>query len=93
MFKKKILQTYFLKLEFEFFKIKKVTIIDYYREKCNKIINNQLILELLKKLDGKKIKSSNYPYEINYKDKNYHLTFRFKKKQTDHLWIRSLSKN
>jgi len=86
---------YELKIIFNKSKIIVVTITDHYRKEHPEI-TNELILELLKKLDSWKLEPTKYSnqkkvyrWEITYQKKRYRLIFWFKNGTTDHLWIRN----
>ena len=80
--------------------ITKITITDYYQTKPGrKMITHELIVELVKTLDGRQVepepkKDPNdrevfVRNRITYKDRKYRLIFWFKDGTTDHLWIRN----
>jgi hypothetical protein len=77
--------------------ITKLTITDHYLKKHSKVINNQLIRELVNKLedlDPEPKEDQNmrdvYVWErIPHQGKKYRLIFWFKDGTTNHLWIRN----
>jgi hypothetical protein len=85
-----------LKITFNGRKIVEVTVTDYYQTKPGrKMITNELIVELLKKLDRKRLRPTQYPHrkvfkwETSYRNQFYRLIFWFKKGTTNHLWVRN----
>jgi len=75
-------------------RITKFTITDYFKKHEKHGISRKLIVELVKMLDGKKIKPlDDYPgtrkvflwERIPYDDKKYRLVFWFKDGTTNHL--------
>ncbi|RHZ36508.1 hypothetical protein [endosymbiont GvMRE of Glomus versiforme] len=91
--------TYEVLFEFIFNKrtITYITITSYYQTKLGrKMITNELILELLVKLNGKILEAMEYdgnrePYEweVFRQGKPYVLFFWFKDDTINHLWIRN----
>ena len=89
--------TYELKIIFNKRKIAFITITDHYQQKLSREkITNELILELLTKLDGWRLEPIKYQgerkvykWEIPCQEKKYRLIFWFKDKETSHLWIRN----
>ena len=90
--------TYELKLTLNKRKIIAVTITDYYQTKSGRaMITNELIIKLLKKLNGKRLRISKivdnrkiYKWETTSKNQSYRLFFWLKDHTTDHLWIRNI---
>jgi len=89
--------TYELKIVFNEKSIIAITITDYYQKKPGReMITNELILELLERMDGENLRPLKYfgflkPYkwEITHQGKSYRLYFWFKHGTTNHLWIRN----
>jgi len=78
--------------------ITQITITDHYQEKHKDIITNELILNILwTRLNHQEMKPFKkigirdiYIWDwASYQGKNYHLTFWFKDRTTNHLWIRN----
>ena len=76
--------------------IEQVTITGHYQFKHGEIINNELILKLLEKLNGWKLEPIKYhnnrqifKWEITLQEKRYRLIFWFKDNETSRLWIRN----
>lgn len=77
----------------------KFTITNYYLKKHSKVIDNQLICELINKLDGEDLDPEPkdeesmrdvYVWErVLYKGRKYRLVFWFKDGRDDWLWIRN----
>jgi len=79
------------------------TITDHYQENHAKVVNNELISQIVNKLDGidldPETKENNEFHDVfvweytfcqgKYKDKKYRLIFWFKDNTTNHLWIRN----
>lgn len=81
-------------------KIVKITITDHYQQKPGrKMITHELIVELVKTLDGRQVEpepkeklSDREVFVRNrmvYQGKKYRLVFWFKDHTTNHLWIRN----
>lgn len=88
--------TYELNIIFNEKSIMAATITDYQKNPGREMINNELILKLLEKINGENLKPLKYsgflkPYkwEITYQGKPYRLYFWFKDGTTNHLWIRN----
>ena len=79
--------------------IHKITITDHWKEKHSDIINNEKILELVRKLNGEIMrpepkKKPNWPEVfvprgIEHQGRKYRLIFWFKDHTTNHVWIRN----
>jgi hypothetical protein len=87
--------TYKFEIIFNKNRIIAVTITDHYQQKHPEI-TNELILELLNKLNSWKLEPLKYSgqkkvykWEITYQEKRYRLFFWFKIDTTNHLWIRN----
>jgi len=76
--------------------ITKITITDHtWRKKGREKITKELILNVLKKLNGRKVKQTNYPKRkvfkrkgIDYQDKKYKIVFWFENNDPNWIWIR-----
>ena len=86
---------YKLNLTFNGQKIIKLTITDHYQEK-HPDIANELIISLIKMLDGIRLNESDYQgdrkafrWGIKFEGKNYRLIFWYDDNSTNHLWIRN----
>ena len=87
--------TYQLKITFNGKKIIEVTITDHYQLEHKAVIDNELIIKLLKKLNNKRLRVNKhsthnyYKWETIYRNQTYRLIFWFKNNTTNHLWIRN----
>ncbi|MCE8163676.1 MAG: hypothetical protein I3273_06810 [Candidatus Moeniiplasma glomeromycotorum] len=89
--------TYELALVFNKNKIIATTITDHYQKKLGREwITNELILEILEKLNGGRLEPTKYQgkrkvfkWEITYDNQRYRFWFWFKDGTTNHLWIRN----
>jgi len=76
--------------------ITKITITDHtWRKKGREKIAKGLILNVLKKLNGRKVKPTNYPKRkvfkrerIDYRGKKYKIVFWFENNNPDWIWVR-----
>jgi hypothetical protein len=92
--------TYSLLINFVFNeqKINKITITDHYKLEHNDIMNNEKILEIVRKLNGEIMKpepkkNPNWPNVfvpkgIEHGDKKYLLVLWFERNSLDWIWIR-----
>ena len=86
--------TYPLRIRFNKKKIIEATITDHY-QKEHPEITNELIMELLVKMDGEILKPIEYPdknvykWEKDYKGKRYRLIFWYNNNNSQGLWIRN----
>ena len=87
--------TYELEIIFNKLPISKITITDHYLAKHPEI-TNELIWNLMKKLDHLRREEDNYPgqrkvykWETIYQNQSYRLIFWFKDNNANHLWIRN----
>lgn len=76
-------------------KINKLTITDHYKSNHDSSINNDLICHLLLQIEGRRVRSSKYPFREVYveefvlNEEKYRLIFWFKDETDNHLWIRN----
>jgi hypothetical protein len=84
-------------------KITKLTITDHYLAKHAKIVDNELIRQIVNELDGEDLEPEPKDdekfrdvfvweftfYQGKYENKSYRLIFWFKDNTTNHLWIRN----
>ncbi len=76
--------------------IAKITITDHtWRKKGREKITKELILNVLKRLNGRKVKPTNYPKRkvfkrerIDYQDKKYKIVFWFENNDPNWIWVR-----
>ncbi|RHZ36488.1 hypothetical protein [endosymbiont GvMRE of Glomus versiforme] len=91
-------RTYGLRLTFNKSEIIAITITDHYQQKSDREwITNELVLEILEKLNGWGLESTKYrgkrkvyKWEITYHNQRYRLWFWFKDGTNNHLWIRNI---
>ena len=89
------LSQYKLNLVFNGKKITKLTITDHYQEKHSDI-SHELIILLIKLLDGLRLDESNYQgsrkvykWAKKYQDKSYRLIFWYDDEDLEGLWVRN----
>jgi len=79
-------------------KIIKITITDHYKLEHDDVMNNEKILEIVRKLNGEMMKPEPkkkpawpdvfVPKGIEYESKKYLIVFWFERNSSDWLWIR-----
>lgn len=87
--------TYKIKIILNKLSIVALTITDHYQQKHPEI-TNELIWELMKRLNGLRREETSYQgqrkvykWEDNYLGKKYRLIFWFKDNVNNHLWVRN----
>jgi hypothetical protein len=85
-----------LKIVFNGKKIIAFTITDHYQLEHKDVVDNELIIKLVKKLNGRRLRVSKYinnrkvyKWETICQNQPYRLIFWFKDHTTNHLWIRN----
>ncbi|MDR1670780.1 MAG: hypothetical protein LBR43_03620 [Spiroplasmataceae bacterium] len=85
-----------LKIVFNGKKISFLTITDHYQKDHGKVVNNELIIRLVKKLNNKRLRPYKfingrkpYKWETVCQHQPYRLIFWFKDNTANHLWIRN----